>query len=624
MSENHAVEKSIKEAQAWEQQGRFDQAVATYDEAIALAPDCAPAYNGKGVALAKQGMIEAAITTLEQAMRLFPDDGEAYYSRGVLEFMLGRSDAAIRLFDQALDRQPNHAKAHHNKGIALFQMGKVEDAISSYTKAIDHAPAFAEAYNNRGRAWHHFGQDQQALDDFDQALDCDGQFAEAFNNKGAVLLEQGQFKQAFEQFDKAMSCQPNNVIYCVNRGFAAFKQGHLDDALGDFDHALSLDPMNADALAKKGNALAKRQDHDAAISCYDKAIAIEPNDAEIWNNKATSLHALLRCQDAHAAFDEAIRIDPEHAKALWNKSLLLILEGRFAEGWSLYEARLKDGTIHKPHPLDWRGERDISGKKLLIGCEQGLGDMIQFCRYLPMLAEQGADLMVETPRALIPLIRSLNCPMTIIPLGETRPEFDAYCPLMSLPYVFGTTVETIPSAVPYLSADPAKITRWQNHLGQNDLGSKTAPRVGITWSGNPDHINDLNRSIPMSVFQSIITDDVEWHVLQKDIRPHDQDVLAQLPQVKQHQDRLDDFAETAALVASMDYVISVDTSIAHVAGALGKPLAILLPYSPDYRWLLDRDDTPWYPSARLFRQKQRGQWQDVLAEVSMAVAGLTR
>lgn len=617
MSEDHPSEKYLNEAKALEAQGRFDAAVEAYDRAIAISPDHPPAYNGKGVALARQGLIDAAITTLEQAMMLFPDDAEAYYSRGVLEFMLGRVPSAISFFDQALERRPDHAKAHHNRGIALYQTGRFQDAVSSYTKALGAAPQFSEAFNNRGRAYHRLGQDQQAIDDFDAALELNDQFAEAFNNKGVVLLEQDQFSQAFEQFDKALSYQPDNINYCVNRGFALFKEGDLDAALADFDSALALDPNHAEAHFKKGVVLARRQDFDAAISCYDAAIALNPEHAEAWNNKATALNALLRCDEAHAAFDEAVRIDPGHVEAWWNKSLLLILEGRFAEGWALYEWRLKSGKIHKPHPLDWRGETDISGKTLFIGCEQGLGDMIQFCRYLPMLAEKGADLIVEVPPALIPLISSLDCPMKIIPLGAARPRFDAYCPLMSLPYVLGTVVETIPAAPVYLSADPAKRAEWQDYLGP-----KTAPRVGLTWSGNPDHINDHNRSIPLALFEPILTDDFEWHVLQKDIRPQDQDVLAQHPRIRQHQDRLDDFAETAALVDCMDYVISVDTSIAHVAGALGKPACLLLPYAPDYRWLLGRDDTPWYPSLQLFRQKERGRWDGALTALAPVLTGL--
>jgi ADP-heptose:LPS heptosyltransferase len=260
--------------------------------------------------------------------------------------------------------------------------------------------------------------------------------------------------------------------------------------------------------------------------------------------------------------------------------------------------------------LAWRGQDDIRGKKILIHSEQGLGDSIQFIRYLDQIHQLGAEIILEVPKTLATLATTIKTPLTVIEKGSKLPEFDAYCPLLSLPYVFKTTVDTIPSVVPYLSADKKKVSEWNNRLGV-----KTRKRIGLVWSGSAVHQNDHNRSIPLEVFTDLLKLPVEWHSLQNEYRTEDKNFLDSHPEVRQHQEELGDFADTAALIECMDLMISVDTSVAHLAGALGKTTWILLPFIPDFRWMLEREDCPWYPTAKLLRQDEERDWKKVIMKL---------
>ena len=333
------------------------------------------------------------------------------------------------------------------------------------------------------------------------------------------------------------------------------------------------------------------------------------------NNRGGALKELKRFDDALASHDEALRIKPEYIGATWNKSLLLILTGNYLDGWMLHEARLEKEDTRKNYPkypqLSWRGQEDIKGKKLLIHSEQGLGDSIQFIRYLEQIHQLGAEIILEVPKALATLASTIKIPITVVEKGSRLPEFDAYCPLLSLPYVFKTTVDTIPSGVPYLYANKQKVFEWNSRLGV-----KTRKRIGLVWSGSAGLKNDRHRSIPLEIFADLLKLPIEWHSLQKEYRTEDKSFLDNHPEVGQHQEELGDFAETAALIECMDLVISVDTSVAHLAGALGKTTWILLPYMPDCRWMLDREECPWYPTAKLLRQDEERDWKKVILELS--------
>lgn len=411
------------------------------------------------------------------------------------------------------------------------------------------------------------------------------------------------------------STESSTIAKLLQEGVALHSQGKLGAAKQIYDKILQKQPNHFDALQLTATIYSQVKQHEVSLQFFDKALQINKTNAAVFNNRGNALKELQRFDEALTSYDDALRIKPDFAEATWNKSLLLILTGNYADGWMLYEARLEKEDTKKNYPrypqLAWRGQEDIQGKKILIHSEQGLGDSIQFIRYLEQIHQLGAEIILEVPKTLAVLVSTIKTPITVIEKGSKLPEFDAYCPLLSLPYVFKTTVDTIPSVVPYLSADKQKVSEWDSRLGV-----KTHKRIGLVWSGSAGHKNDHNRSIPLEVFDDLLKLPVEWHSLQKEYRTEDKNFLDSHPEVKQHQDKLGDFTDTAALIECMDLVISVDTSVAHLAGALGKTTWILLPFFPDYRWMLEREDCPWYPTAKLLRQDDEREWKKVILELS--------
>ena len=439
----------------------------------------------------------------------------------------------------------------------------------------------------------------------------------AFNNLGSALRGLKQPDHAILNYDKALSLKPDYAEAHYNRGNALRDLHRPEEALASFHNALAIRPDYAEAYNNQGLTFQNLNRPEEALASFHKALAIRRDFAEAYNNQGLAFQQLNRSEEALASYDKALSLKPDYAEAYWNKSLILILMGQYLEGWELFEWRFKNEQLKHNYPPftppPWRGQTDIRGRKLLIHGEQGYGDVIQFCRYLPQVRALGADIILEVQQPLVPLVSTLNCPATVVAKGDVLPEIDAYCPIMSLPFVFKTTVETIPAEVPYLFSDKEKVKVWQKKLGPERL------RIGLTWSGSRDHKNDLNRSIWLKELLPLTDLPIEWHSLQKEYRQPDLEILEAHPEIRQHQDDLTDFSDAAALIECLDLVISVDTSTAHLAGALGKPVWILLPHAPDYRWMLDREDSPWYPSARLFRQSKAGDWAGVIQSVKEQV-----
>jgi len=501
----------------------------------------------------------------------------------------GRFQEAIELYNQILPSQQDNAQLLYLLGTANLQTARREQGIEQLRRSLALSPQNPAAHNNIGVALKELKRLEEALANFDEALALAPDFADAYNNRGDVLRDLNRTDEALASFDKALAISPNYAAAYNNRGVVLQELRRPHEALVSFDNALAISPDYAEAYANRGNVLRDLKRLDEVLTSYNAALAINSNYADAYRNK----------------------------------SLLLLLTGKYSEGWSLYEWRLKSndaGANYRNFPkLAWRGSEDIRGKKLLIQAEQGLGDVIQFCRYLPQLHALGADLIVEVPESLLTLISTLDCPMGLVAKGARLPEFDAYCPMMSLPYVFRTAVSTIPARIPYLFSDPNKVGRWQKKLG-----NKTGSRIGITWSGAEKHNNDQSRSISLDEFLPLTElPNFEWHSLQKEYRKPDFEILKRRPAIRQHQHELVDFSDTAALIEYMDLVITVDTSIAHLTGAMAKPTWILIPFCPDWRWMLDRKDTPWYPTATLYRQSQIGDWRGVVDAVRWDLSQLT-
>lgn len=592
----------------------FEAALDSYDQAIRVNPNYSEAHNNRGNLLHKMKRLAEALFSFDEAIRLKADYAEPHYNRGNVLYELGKSDAALKSYVQATLINPSYVDAYNAWGNLHQRMKRFEEALECYGHAIRIQPNHLDALNNRGVALKELGRFDEALASYDDVIRVSPFYAEAYSNRGITYQRLGRLAEAMADYDQAIQINPGFAQAYSNRGDALQELKRLDEALVNYEHAIRINPSFAEAYNNHGNTLRTLKRFDEALASYGHAVSIKADYPDAHSNKAVLLKELKRLVEARDSFDQALLIDPDFVAANWNQSLFLILTGDYLRGWEQYEWRFKNEELKESYykfpQLAWRGQEDISGKKLLIHGEQGFGDVIQFCRYLPYVKALGAHIIFEVTKPLVSFVSSLKCEMIVIARGEPLPVFDAYCPVMSLPFVFKTTVETIPSQIPYLYSDQIKVANWQRRLGLKDR-----VRIGVVWSGSKSHANDMNRSLPLDKLLPLFSLPVEWHSLQKEYQQSDLEALNQNPQILQHQNDLNDFADTAALIQCMDLVISVDTSVVHVAGAIGKPVWILLPYNPDYRWLLEREDSPWYPSARLFRQESFYDWTEVIQSV---------
>ena len=611
---------------------QHEAAIESYNRAIALKPDYADAYNNRGNALAGLKQHEAAIQSFDQAIALWPGYAEAHNNRGVALKELERYEAAIQSFDQAIALNPAYADAYNNRGTALRELGQHEAAIQSFDQAIALRADYADAYNNRGIALAGLKQHAAAIQSYDQAIALRPGYAEAHNNRSVALKELKQHAAALQSFDQAIALNPGNADAHYNRGDALFDLKQYEAAIQNYDQALAIRPGHAEACNNRGNALKALNRFDDALDSYDRALRIKPDFAEAYNNRGYSLKMLKRFNDALDSYDRALRIKPDFAEAHLNLSACCLLLGDYARGWKSFEWRweteqLENGKRHLTQPL-WLGEEPLAGKSILLYAEQGLGDTIQFCRYAKMVADLGAQVILEVQEPLLPLLTTLDGVSQLVARGSALPPFDYQCPLLSLPLAFKTELSSIPAPNAYLESDPAKRLYWKEKLGE-----KNKLRIGLVWAAGfrpyrPEllSVNEL-RNIDLSKFARLKDVDVEFFSLQKG-QPAESD-LAKLkaslwdgPEIIDHTGELGDFSDTAALVDNLDLVISVDTSTAHLAGALGKPVWVLTKYDACWRWLLDREDSPWYPTVNLYRQEQPGDWDGVLERVKADLEGL--
>ena len=433
--------------------------------------------------------------------------------------------------------------------------------------------------------------------------------------KASELYKSGQLPEAEQVLTGILHLQPENIATLHTLGMIAYDNKQYRRAVNLISKAIALSPPNAALFSNRGLALYHLNDVKASLEDYFKAISINPHIAVTHFNQGNSLKLSRQFYGAVQSFVNALAIEPDYASAHWNKALTLLLLGHYETGWKEYEWRWKTKSFQSPRrnfsqPL-WTGNESLEGKTILLHSEQGLGDTLQFCRYISLVADRGARIVLEVEHPLVGLLRPLDGITRLVPKGFALPDFDVHCPLLSLPLAFKTTLNTIPCFQKYLSGDPAKVSLWERRLGQ-----KTAPRIGLVWSGRVDHHNDHNRSIRLSALLEYLPAGPRYISLQKQFTPGDRATLHSLKNISCFDNELEDFADTAALCELMDIVITVDTSVAHLSGALGRPTWVLLPFIPDWRWLLDREDSPWYPGAKLYRQMSHGNWNSVLSRVN--------
>ncbi|HEX3503014.1 MAG TPA: tetratricopeptide repeat protein [Xanthobacteraceae bacterium] len=540
----------------------------------------------------------------------------------------GQIDKAARLYTEVLRKRPNEFDALHLLGLIEYRRGHLPQARKLITAALRSHANSADAWSNLGLVCHAQGDHAQALSSFDRALAIKSDHAEILNNRGTTLNCLGRHDAALESFARALALRPDYLFARFNHGSTLIELGRFAQAFASFEAALALAPNHPDTLCHRGNSLMKLNRAEEALASYARALSLAPDHPTILHNQALALRHLGRPRDALVSAEKSLRAKPGHAPARFEQALALLALGDLPRGFAAYESRW-DVAEFAPQrrnfrePL-WLGEEAVAGKTMLLHAEQGFGDTLQFVRYVPLLAQRGAKIILEVQPQLKALLSHISGASLVLARGETLPPFDRHCPLMSLPLAFRTDRDTIPANVPYIATDPVRVAHWAARLSH----STGKPKIGLVWAGearkhNPDaNAIDARRSMTLAHFAPLreLTG-VQFVSLQKGAPAtqalHPPDGLSLLDPTSE----LVGFEDTAGLIATLDLVISVDTAVAHLAGALGKPVWILSRFDGCWRWLDGREDSPWYPTAHLFHQKAPGGWGEVVGRVLGQLSG---
>ncbi len=613
--------------------GATEEALACFNQAAALQPNFPDAYNNRGVVLRMLERNEEALADYDRAIALNPAVGHVHTNRGeVLAAGLGRPAEALVSYDRAIALAPHDPNGHFNRAAALMDLRRFEEAVASFDRVVAIDPTHARAFINRGNALIDMDRADEALASYDRAIALQSDLtAQAHSNRSSALNDVGRHAEAMESSERALELAPDDAQAHTNRANALLGQGRGEEALEGYAQAIALDAGLAQTYSNRANALRLMGKHQEAMDACEQAFALDPRYADPLINSATVLAELGRYQEAVVMYDRALAIDSDRPEALWGASHNHLVLGDFDRGWAAFEARWRlrgpDSFLAArgfSQPL-WLGAEPLAGKTILLHTEQGLGDTLQFCRYAPLVKALGATVIVEVEPALVGILSTLKGVDRLLAKGEALPPFDYHCPLMSLPLALKTQVATIPAEIPYLHVDPDKVQAWAKTLGPH-----TKLRVGLVWSGG--HRLDQpelwalgeRRNIPLARLAVLNTPDVEFHSLQKG-QPAESElpILEEAgwdgPSIAGHAAELNDFTDTAALIMNLDLVIAVDTSTAHLAGALGKPVWLLNRFDTCWRWLTEREDSPWYPSLRLFRQATLRDWDPVLERMKAAL-----
>jgi tetratricopeptide (TPR) repeat protein len=562
-----------------------------------------------------------------------PTHYKALHLLGLIARRTGEAGRAVEMFNQAVVTCPGSGSAQTALGNSLVDLREYALALHCFDNAIAVDPNYAEAYFGRANALLDLGKCEAAVQDFDRAILRKGDHAMAFNNRGIALASRiGTSNRAsaaasdrepfvylaLQSFERAIAINPACAEAYYNRGGLLQQIGRLDAALASYDKAIELNANYAEAHSNRGTVLLELGKPEDALQSFERASAIRPSFAEDHSNRGLALLKLARFEDALQSLNRSIALNPDSWGATHNRAMTRLLMGDFANGWVDYESRSKDRTGAPARDFrepQWTGAESLIGKTILLHAEQGLGDTIQFCRYARMAAARGARVLLEVPSPLHALLQSLEGVAQLIPSTDSSPGFDFHCPLLSLPMAFNTTLGNIPAQNRYLHGDRERIESWRTRLGE-----RTRPQVGLAWSGNSDHGDDRNRSIALSNLIPHLPPGIRYVSLQKEPRPADASTLRASAEILDFAAQLSDFADTAALCECLDLVISVDTSVAHLSAALGLETWILLPFCPDWRWLVNRNDSPWYPTATLYRQARVADWESVLMRLGFDLA----
>lgn len=582
------------------------------------------ALFAQALTLHQQGRLDLAQRRYEEILRIAPRHFDALHLSGVLAAQMRDFERAGELIRRALKIKPDFAEAHFNLGNSLMDLKRLEAARSSYERAIACRADFAEAHCALGNLCAQLNRMEAALRHFGRAIALRSYYAAAYVGRAAVLQRLSQLQAALGDYNRAIELKPDCVEAYCSRGNLLMELQQPATALADYERSVALNPRDAEAHCNRGEALRQLGQLEAALASHDRASAIKPDFAGAHCNRGVVYYDMLRPDDAVACYDRAISINPDYAEAHCNRAFALLLAGDFERGWHEYEwrwdaTRRPRGTRGRSLTgAPWRGE-PLTGRTILLHGEQGFGDTIQFCRYATLVAAMGARVVLEVEAPLTRLLATVPGGVTVIAPGTKLPDLDYHCGLMTLPQRLQTRLDTIPHPSPYLHAAGEAVAQWRARLDAR-LGESTAPRIGLVWSGRQTLRDGRRRSIPLARLLEALPREPRYVSLQNEVRDVDRPCLAECDRIADLTDQVGDFADTAALCACLDLIVSVDTSMAHLGAALGKRTWILLPFAPDWRWLLDRDDSPWYPTAKLYRQERIDDWEGTLARLGADLA----
>ena len=610
--------------------GRREEALANAGQAVRLALDDPGAHADLGIALEAVGREQEAVQCFERAIALDPNLAAAHHNHAMLLAHWGEHERALQSFDRALALQPHHAALHANRGNTLRELGRLSEAEQSYSLALAIEPHDPVTLHSRALVRYLLRRYVEALGDYDALAAQGAEKAPTLIGRGATLVALRRYGEALRPLERAIQLVPGDADAHIQRGVALLNLERNAEALQSFDRALDLRPDASEVLNNRAIALAATGRLSEALESFVRAAVVSGMTAENHTNMGIVLKSLGRHREAAASFGRALTYKPDDPSARFALAFLYLTLGEFTLGWPLYEARFDVPALGNPArhfgAPRWNGVQPLAGKTLLVHAEQGLGDVIQFCRYLPLLAAQGASVVFEVMPSLKALLRTLPAAVRLVGRGEPLPPVDYYCPLLSLPLAFDTRPDTIPAQVPYLTAEPQRTAGWMQRLG-----ALPGLRIGVAWQGNPaveKLIWARGRSIPLAALEPLAQlPGVSLVSLQKG---PGLEQLRNVPFTERIIDLSADldrgpyaFLDTAAVMAGLDLVISSDTSVAHLAGALGRPVWTVLAASPEWRWGLERSDSPWYPSMRLFRQTTDGDWNTVVATIADALHDLS-
>jgi Flp pilus assembly protein TadD len=605
--------------------GHDAEAIAHCRRASELKPDDLSILESLGTVLAGTGDWAGAVAVFHRMCQLCPSSAVLRDRLGLGLMKAGRHDDAIRCFREAMQIDPGLVDAHNNLGIALKEQGRLAEAQTCFKHALSINADAPGVRNNLGLVLHEMGYLDEAGAQFQAALRQLPRSVEVHNNLGRLLRAQGKLIEAEAILRRAVDLSPGSADGYNNLGIVLRELGHHHEAESAFRQSLALKPRCAEVLDNLGQLLRAGGRLDEAEQCFVQAIEADADFAGARNNLGLIRMERGAFREARLLWEEAIQLDSKLAHARVNLAQLALLQGEFLRSWELFEWRWQVRE-ERPEPRSfdqpaWDGS-PLNGRTILLHAEQGLGDTIQFVRYAPLVQERGGIVVLELPRALVPLLQGCTGIDRVVSLGTELPRFDFHAPLMSLPCIFKTNVDTVPAVVPYLAPETKRVAAWKS-----ELDALPGLKVGIVWQGNPRHRNDRVRSVPLAQFAPLARlPGVRLIALQKG--PGRQQLPAFMAEhlVTDWGERLDattgSLTDAAAVLMGVDLLISVDTALAHLAGALARPVWVALPFVPDWRWLLDRDDSPWYPTMRLFRQTSPGDWQGTFARIAQEVPQL--